>query len=127
MQEVGEQAATTRLSSAERGMSHATKALAWPTLLVLHLLPGVLIGAVFVLLARLGAPANLALLLSMLLVALPVELGTLVWLGRRERGKWTVRDLIVYRDPLPRRQAMVLIPLLFLSSLVAFTLLAPLA
>src|SRR6266542_5079397 len=72
------------------------ESLPWLAILALHLLPGLLIGATFVLLARVlaaaGTPANLALLLAMLLVALPVELGGLLWLGRRRRGGWVVNE-----------------------------------
>src|SRR5262249_50056407 len=109
----------------------AAESLAWAALLAFHLLPGMLIGAMFVLLARVlapgGSPANLALLLAMLLVALPVEVGSLFWFGRRDRRSWAPRAPIAYREPLPGRQALVLIPLLFVWSLVAYTLLAPLA
>ncbi len=114
-----------------RRTAQVGESLPWAALLALHLLPGLLIGAMFVLLARLvepgGAPANLALLLAMLLVALPVELGSLLWLGWRDGGAWILRGLIGHQDALPRRQALVLIPLFFVWSVVAYTLLAPLA
>src|SRR4051794_37753685 len=65
--------------------------LGWTTLLALHLMPGALIGTAFVVFARLvapfGTPANVALLLAMLFVALPVEVGTLVWLREATAGK----------------------------------------
>jgi hypothetical protein len=66
--------------------------LDWWWILALHLLPGLLIGATLVLLARMlapsGTPANLALLLAMLLVAVPIELGGPLWLhaGTAEHG-----------------------------------------
>ena len=93
-------------------------------LLVLHLLPGVLIGATFVLLAAVlrptGAPANLALLLAMLMVALPVEVGYVRWIRRHGVSIGSV-------NMLPRRQAAPLISLLFIWSVVIYTLLAPVA
>jgi len=101
------------------------------SLLVLHLLPGVLIGAAFVLLARAlepsGAPANLALLLAMLVVALPVELGYVLWLTQRGHGASTLMMPIAGGHALPRRQAVLLIPLLLIWSLVSYTLLTPVA
>ena len=94
------------------------------SLLALHLVPGVLIGAAFVLLARVlqptRTPANLALLLAMLLVALPLELGYVLWIRRRG-----VR--IGSTNALPRRKALLLIPILFLWSVITYTLLAPVA
>src|SRR6266536_1239243 len=92
------------------------------SLLVLHLLPGVLIGAAFVLLARAlepsGAPANLALLLAMLVVALPVELGYVLWLTEGGHGASTLMMPIPGGHALPRRQAVRLIALLFIWSLL---------
>jgi uncharacterized protein len=101
------------------------------SLLVLHLLPAVLIGAAFVLLARAlepsGAPANLALLLAMLVVTLPVELGYVLWHRQPGNGASTLMMPIAGAKALPRRQAVLLIALLFIWSLLGYTLLAPVA
>jgi len=105
--------------------------LAGTTLLALHLVPGALIAAAFVVFARLlapfGTPANLALLLAMLFVALPVEVGTLAWLGKRQRGSLGVRGLIAHHDAFAPRETLVLVSLLFIWSVVVYTLLAPVA
>jgi len=109
-------------SVADRGES-----LGWPAVLALHVGPGVLIGAGFVLLAGRGTPANLALLLAMLLIGVPLELAGLLWLGRRQHRGRLVDELPADQHHLPQRQAVVLIPLLFIWSLAAYAALAPAA
>ncbi len=80
--------------------------------IVLHLLPGAALFAFVVLAAALGMPAILALLVGIALVILPLELGYLLYQGRRKSGRWSVWEVVDYREPLPvRRIALWTVPL----------------
>jgi uncharacterized protein len=83
-----------------------------PRSIVLHLLPGAaLFGFVFVA-AALGMPAILALLVGIALVIVPIELGYLLYQGRRKSGRWSVWEVVDYREPMPaRRIALWTVPL----------------
>jgi membrane protease YdiL (CAAX protease family) len=97
----------------------------------LHLFPGVLIAlgylALAFLLAPTGAPANLALLLSFALLAIPIELGFLLYRARRPPGVGSLGKVVGFREPLPRRAYLLLVPPLLVWSVLAYTLLAPAA
>jgi membrane protease YdiL (CAAX protease family) len=91
--------------------------------IVLHLLPGVLILAFFViaapLLDNLGAPSFLALLLAIAFVLIPFELGYLLYQGKQSDGELSLRGIVLYRQPMPWWQYIVLaIPLFLWSGLV---------
>jgi CAAX protease family protein len=83
-----------------------------PRSIVLHLLPGAALFAFVLVAAALGLPAILALLVGIALVVVPIELGYLVYQGRRETGRWSVWEVVDYREPLPaRRIALWAVPL----------------
>lgn len=91
--------------------------------IVLHLLPGILILAFFVIAApfldNLGAPSFLALLLAIAFVLIPFELGYLLYQGKQSDGELSLRGIVLYRQPMPRWQYIVLaIPLFLWSGLV---------
>lgn len=73
---------------------------------LLHLFPGAVIVAVYVLLAQpvidRGYPGLVALLLAALLVVVPVELGILVYLGYRRNGVLSLSGVVEYRRSLSR-------------------------
>jgi hypothetical protein len=97
---------------------------------VLHLFPGILIAIFFAITGPLvvaaGYPSIVALLLAILLVAIPVELGYLIYQGRRMHGTNSLGDVVVYREPIPIWQYFALvIPLILWAGLVS-SLLAPL-
>jgi membrane protease YdiL (CAAX protease family) len=88
---------------------HAAKAISEPqhTLLqsaILHLAPGILITTFYVLTApaivRYRAPPIGALLLAILCVAIPIELGELVRQGYRRSGRYWLSGIVGYRQPL---------------------------
>ena len=97
-----------------------------PRSIVLHLLPGAALFAFVLVAAALGMPAILALLVGIALVVVPIELGYLLYQGRQESGRWSVWEVVDYREPLPaRRIALWTVPLvawfivmLFLSVVV---------
>lgn len=85
---------------------------------VLHLLPGALITAFFVLLApavfRAGYPPEFTLLLAILAVLIPFELGYLFCEGRRLNGKWSLRGVVLFQEPVPLWQYLLFVPVLVL-------------
>jgi uncharacterized protein len=83
-----------------------------PRSIVLHLLPGAALFGFVLAAAALGMPAILALLVGIALVIVPIELGYLLYQGRQESGRWSVWEVIDYREPLAaRRIAMWTVPL----------------
>lgn len=75
-----------------------------PQSIILHLLPGILVGG-FYFLARkpvinLGFPSIFALFLAFALVLVPVELGYLFVQGKKTTGRYTLRGIISYRNPI---------------------------
>ena len=93
---------------------------------VLHLLPGALITLFFALTAPvargLGFPSLLAIFLAIPFVLIPFELGYLLREGRRRNGRISLEGVVVYREPIPLWQFVLLVIALFLWSGVAFGL-----
>ncbi|HOR00475.1 MAG TPA: CPBP family intramembrane metalloprotease [Anaerolineae bacterium] len=85
--------------------------------LVLHLLPGLLILAFFVAIAplvvSLGYPSLMALLLAITVVLIPLELGYLLYLGYRANGRLSLQGIVVYREPTPFWQRVLMALLLW--------------
>jgi membrane protease YdiL (CAAX protease family) len=98
-------------------------------ILTLHLLPGALITAFYFLAAplvlRAGYPSILALLLAIIVILIPFELGYLLYQGKRTSGHFSLHDVVLYRDPLPLWNYLLFIPLLLVWMLAVFALLAP--
>jgi len=77
------------------------------------LLPGVLIAAFYFLVGvpvaeGLGYPALLGLLLSVVFVLLPSELGWLLYLGWRRNGRPSLEGVVLYRERVPVRRLVLL-------------------
>jgi membrane protease YdiL (CAAX protease family) len=87
--------------------------LLWST--VLHLMPGVLILIFYVLTASgvmaSGFPPMFAMLLAILFVAIPVELGELFRRGRKYNGRFSLAGIVGYRFPIPWWQYLVFVVL----------------
>jgi uncharacterized protein len=94
-------------------------------LALLHLLPGALATLVYVLsagpLEAAGYPALAALLVAILVVIVPFELGVVVWAGRGERG---LLSAIPYREPMSARDWILLVPALLVAAIAGFGVLA---
>ncbi len=90
-------------------------------LVALHLIPGALLTASFVLLApvakRLGFPPIDALLAGIVLVLVPFELGVVVRAGRRLGSPLAA---VPYRFPMPARTWLWLVPTLIVVAFVGF-------
>ena len=73
--------------------------------LALHLLPGALITVFYVVAAPLAihlhAPALLAFYLAIAVVLIPVELGYLLYVGRKQTGTLSLASVVSYREPMP--------------------------
>jgi membrane protease YdiL (CAAX protease family) len=97
--------------------------------LLLHLLPGLLIGGVYFALrpplAHWGFPSIMALMCAVLLVLLPFELGWLLREGKKENGRFSLQGVVLYRKPIPVWQYFVWIPVLFVLLGLIFTLMKP--
>ncbi len=79
---------------------------------VLHLLPGAALFAFVIGATAVGVPGILALLAGITLVIVPIELGYLLYQARSKTGRWSVWEVVDYREPMPAgRIALWAIPL----------------
>jgi uncharacterized protein len=83
--------------------------------LLLHLLPGALILvaylALYPLTAALGLPALLALLLAVMVAAIPSQLGHLLYQGYRRNGRVSLAGIVVFRRRSPLWPYLLFVPL----------------
>jgi membrane protease YdiL (CAAX protease family) len=97
--------------------------------LLLHLLPGILIGFCYFALIPFfhekGYPSIMALMTAVLIMLVPFELGTLFYFGKQKNKRFSLQGIVCYRVPIPVWQYFVWIPLLFLLVGIIFTLLKP--
>jgi hypothetical protein len=108
-----------------RGIAAAQHSVAHTV--VLHLLPGVLMAAFYVLAAPLvrglGFPSLMAIYLAILFVLLPFELGYLLYQAKKSRT--SLGSVVLYREPVPRAQFVALVLCLFLWSSIFYVLVYP--
>jgi membrane protease YdiL (CAAX protease family) len=97
--------------------------------LLLHLLPGILIGACYYallpILRQWGYPSMMGLACAIILILLPVELGWLLYEGKKKNGRFSLQGVVNYRTPIPPWQYLILVPALFVLLGLIFTLLKP--
>lgn len=95
---------------------------------ILHLLPGILIGSVFFLLVpiawRSGLPPVWAHGIADLVVLVPFVFGLLYYEGYKRNGRLSLDGVVLYREPLPWWQYLIFVPLL-LAAGALIPLLAP--
>jgi len=96
--------------------------------LVLHLLPGALILVFFVAIAPLvvgglGFPPVMAVYLAILFVLIPFELGYLIYQARKNGT--SLGNIVLYRQPVPKGQLVLIVVLLFVGGSVIGALLQP--
>jgi uncharacterized protein len=100
----------------------------WRTL-TLHLLPGALITAFYFLagplVMRAGYPSIMALFLAVIVILIPFELGYLLYEGKRTTGRFSLHNVVLYREPMPLWHYLLFVPLLLAWMLTVFALLAP--
>ncbi|WP_306361324.1 CPBP family intramembrane glutamic endopeptidase [Nocardia sp. CC227C] len=86
-----------------------------PLSVALHLVPGVLIVATYLLctaplVESIDGPPFLGWMLAMCLALAPVELGLLLWLGRRRNGRYSLDGVVGYLGkPLPRMRLTLIV------------------
>jgi len=105
---------------------------AWPDksspleAILLHLLPGLIITIVFAILARmtlpLGWPPSLALLLTWPITGIPLLLGILLYKGYKANGAFSLKGILLYRQPLSFGQYAGLVIALLVWTAVFSTL-----
>ena len=95
----------------------------------MHLLPGILVGCFFLLarqpVANLGYPSIIALILAYTFILIPVELGYLLFQGKKKTGRFTLQGIISYRNSIPWWQYLVWVFVIFIAVGVIFILLKP--
>ncbi|MFI9411502.1 lysostaphin resistance A-like protein [Nocardia gamkensis] len=102
-----------------------------PLSIALHLVPGVLIVAAYLLIAQpivetIGYPAFMGWAIALCLVLIPLLAG-LAWLGRLHNGRFSLRGVLHYTDrPVPRGKLVAMVAALIAWMMVAGLTLAPL-
>src|SRR5918995_5603857 len=95
--------------------------------LVLHLLPGALVLAFFLAVAPLvrsiGFPSAMAVYLASVFVLIPFELGYLIYQARKNGT--SLGDIVLYRQPVPKGQLVLIVVLLFVGGTILGALLLP--
>ena len=97
--------------------------------LLYHLVPGLMIGGAYFLIVpairAAGYPSVMALILTAVFILVPVELGILLWMGRRRNGTLSLDGIVIYRRRLPWWQYLLWVPVIFIASGLIITLLTP--
>lgn len=97
--------------------------------ILMHLVPGALIGACYYalipVLRNWEFPSIMALMCAILLILLPVELGYLLYEGKRRNGSLSLQGVVSYRNSIPFWQYLVGVPILFLTVGLIFTGMQP--
>ena len=95
--------------------------------LVLHLLPGALILVFFVAIAPLvrsfGFPLAMGVYVAILFVLIPFELGYLIYQARKNGTSFG--DIVLYRQPVPKGQFVLLVGALFVWGIIISPLVLP--
>lgn len=102
-----------------------------PLSIALHLVPGGLIVAAYVLFAEplvksIGYPSFLGWAIAMCVALAPVQLGLLLWLGHRRNGRLSLHGVLSYLDkPIPRRKLVAIVAALIVQMVVLAFALTP--
>jgi len=97
--------------------------------IILHLLPGILVGCFYFLalkpVAKMGYPSFFALLLAFAVILVPLELGFLLFQGKKKTGRFTLRGIISYQKSIPWWQYLVWVTIIFVIVGAIMTLFKP--
>ena len=97
--------------------------------ILLHLLPGVIATAVFVLTvplaSEMGYPSITALYLPMILTVIILELGYLLWQGRKRNGVLSLTGIVNFLEPVPLWQYIVFPILIVIWGVLVTALISP--
>jgi hypothetical protein len=98
--------------------------------IIYHLLPGILIGVFYFLvrqpIEKLGYPSVMALILAIIFILIPFELGFLLYQGKKTNGTYSLKGIISYTNPIPWWQLILWVVIVFLLTGVIFTFFKPL-
>ena len=79
--------------------------------IVLHLLPGLLVLIFYILTAplaqKMGLPSLFALIVAIAVILIPFELGYLLVQSKKRNGSFSLKDIVLYREPIPVWQYVV--------------------
>lgn len=96
-------------------------------MLGLHLIPGALITVFFFLITpavmRAGFPPYMAIMLAILFILIPFELGFLFYQGKKLNGRYSLNGVVLFREHTPAWQTVLLVVALFVWSGLMFSLL----
>jgi membrane protease YdiL (CAAX protease family) len=92
----------------------------------LHLLPGILTGAVYLALrpwvVAAGYPPHIALVLAIPLAMIPAQLGLLLYLGHKQNGRLSLQGVVLYRERIQPWRYLVYVLPVFAASLVVIAI-----
>jgi membrane protease YdiL (CAAX protease family) len=74
--------------------------------IALHLLPGAALFAFVIAAAALGIAAFVALIAGIVLIIVPLELGYLLVQAKRRTGRWSVLEIVDYRERMSKRELL---------------------
>jgi uncharacterized protein len=120
---------TVSLTRASSAPAEATEQHSVGKSLALHILPGVLIGTVFVattpLAMRLGFPPLFALVTVGIFIGLGFQLWHLLHEGRKLNRTWSLKGIVLYQEPMPLWQYFAWVPLFTIAAFVINGLTSP--
>src|SRR5512135_2911622 len=120
---------TATVTHAIRALAKATDQHSVATSVALHILPGLLIGALFVVSAplamRMGFPPLFAMVTVGVLAGLGFQLWHLLNEGIKRNGAWSLKGVVLYREPMPIWQYCVWVPLFTVAAFVINGLTVP--
>ncbi len=97
--------------------------------IILHLVPGILTGAFYFLvrepLHTAGYPSLMALICAIIVVLIPVELGYLLYEGKKKNGRFSLQGVVLYRTSIPIWQYFLWGLVLVAAMGLIFTLMKP--
>jgi membrane protease YdiL (CAAX protease family) len=95
---------------------------------MLHLLPGVLILLFFIVVAPIlrarGLPSLFTQFLAVLVVLIPFELGYILYQAKRKNRKFSLKRIVLYREKIPKRHYLLIVPPLLSWGLIVFLVIA---
>jgi uncharacterized protein len=98
----------------------ASEQHALPLSIILHLLPGILTGGAFFLLApliqKLNFPPFMAQCLANVLVLLPLIFGFLFYQGYKKNGRLSLNGVVLYREKIRGWEYLLWVPLVILAT-----------
>ena len=95
----------------------------------LHLLPGILVGALYYAIAQpiknLGYPSLAAMILAAIFILIPFEVGFLLYQGKKKNGTLSLDGIVLYRQKISIGQYLLWVPVIFVLMGLLFAGLAP--